>query len=69
MVFKLKNEDYTHTCSVSQYDYIYGEDEWLTLQKATRGNTGGINVVIIGDGYNAKDIAEGDCLPALKEAA
>ena len=69
VVFKLKNEDYTHTCSVSQYDYIYGEDEWLTLQKATRGNTGGINVVIIGDGYNAKDIAEGDCLPALKEAA
>ena len=69
VVFKLKNEDYTHTCSVSQYDYIYGEDEWLTLQKATRGNTGGINVVVIGDGYNAKDIAEGDCLPALKEAA
>ena len=69
VVFKLKNEDYTHTCSVSQYDYIYGEDEWLTLQKATRGNTGGINVVIIGDGFNAKDIAEGDCLPALKEAA
>ena len=69
VVFKLKNEDYTHTCSVSQYDYIYGEDEWLTLQKATRGNTGGINVVIIGDRYNAKDIAEGDCLPALKEAA
>ena len=69
VVFKLKNEDYTHTCSVSQYDYIYGEDEWLTLQKATRGNTDGINVVIIGDGFNAKDIAEGDCLPALKEAA
>lgn len=69
VVFKLKNEDYTHTCSVSQYDYIYGEDEWLTLQKATHGNTGGINVVIIGDGFDAKDIAEGDCLKALKEAA
>lgn len=25
--------------------------------------------MIIGDGFNAKDIAEGDCLPALKEAA
>lgn len=69
VVFKLKNEDYTNTCSVSQYDYIYGEDEWLTLQKATHGNTGGINVVIIGDGFDAKDIAEGDCLKALKEAA
>ena len=69
VVFKLKNEDYTHTCSVSQYDYIYGEDEWLTLQKATHGKTGGINVVIIGDGFDAKDIAEGDCLKALKEAA
>ena len=69
VVFKLKNEDYTNTCSVSQYDYIYGEDEWLTLQKATHGKTGGINVVIIGDGFDAKDIAEGDCLKALKEAA
>lgn len=67
IVFKLKNEDYTHTCTVNQYDYEYGEDEWLTLQKATRGNNGGINIVILGDGYDAKDISGGDYLTNIKQ--
>lgn len=67
IVFKLKNEDYTHTCTVNQYDYEYGEDEWLTLQKATRGNNGGINIVILGDGYDAKDISSGDYLTNIKQ--
>ena len=67
IVFKLKDEDYTHTCTVSQYDYEYGEDEWLTLQKATRGNNGGINIVMLGDGYDAEDIASGDYLANIKQ--
>lgn len=67
IVFKLKNEDYTHTCTVNQYDYEYGEDEWLTLQKATRGNNGGINIVILGDGYDARDISSGDYLTNIKQ--
>lgn len=67
IVFKLKNEDYTHTCTVNQYDYEYGENEWLTLQKATRGNNGGINIIILGDGYDAKDISSGDYLTNIKQ--
>lgn len=67
IVLKLKNEDYTHTCTVNQYDYEYGENEWLTLQKATRGNNGGINIVILGDGYDAKDISSGDYLTNIKQ--
>lgn len=67
IVFKLKNEDYTHTCTVNQYDYEYRENEWLTLQKATRGNNGGINIVILGDGYDAKDISSGDYLTNIKQ--
>lgn len=67
IVFKLKNEDYTHTCTVNQYDYEYGENEWLTLQKATRGNNGGINIVILGDGYDAKDISSGDYLTNIEQ--
>lgn len=67
IVFKLKNEDYTHTCTVNQYDYEYGENEWLTLQKATRGNNGGINIVILGDGYDANDISSGDYLTNIKQ--
>ncbi len=67
IVFKLKDEEYTHKCTVTQYDYEHGEDEWLTLQKATRGNTGGINIVILGDGYDAKNISDGDYLANIQQ--
>ncbi len=67
IVFKLKKEEYTHKCTVTQYDYEYGEDEWLTLQKATRGNNGGINIVILGDGYDGKNISDGDYLANMKQ--
>ena len=67
VVFRLKDKDYTHECSVSQYGYEYGEDEWITLQKATKGNKGGINIVLLGDGFNAKDIASGEYLKDIKQ--
>ena len=67
VVFRLKDKDYTHECSVSQYGYEYGEDEWITLQKATKGNKGGINIVLLGDGFNAKDIASGKYLNDIKQ--
>lgn len=67
IVFKLKDEEYTHKCTVTQYDYEYGEDEWLTLQKATKGNKGGINLVFLGDGYDGKDISDGTYLKNIKE--
>ena len=67
VVFKLKDKDYTHKCHVTQYGYDYGEDEYITLQKATKGNNGGINIVIIGDGYDAKEISSGSYLADMKE--
>ena len=67
VVFRLKDKDYTHECSVSQYGYEYGEDEWITLQKATKGNNGGINIVLLGDGFSAKDIASGKYLTDIKQ--
>ncbi|WP_320979526.1 fimbrillin family protein [Bacteroides sp.] len=67
IVFKLKDKYYTTKCTVNQYDYQYGEDEIITLQKATRGNNGGINLVFLGDGYNAKDIAEGNYMQAIRQ--
>ena len=67
VVFRLKDKDYTHECSVSQYGYEYGEDEWISLQKATKGNKGGINIVLLGDGFNAKDIASGEYLKDIKQ--
>lgn len=69
VVFRLKDKDYTHSCKVTQYNYQYGEDEWLTLQKATKGRNGGINIVILGDGFNAKEIADGTCLSTMRQTA
>lgn len=67
VVFRLKEEEYTHECRVSQYGYEYGEDQWLTLQKATKGKKGGINIVLLGDGYDAKSIADGSYLKTMKQ--
>lgn len=67
IVFKLKDKDYTHKCTVSQYDYMYAEDEIITKQTATKGNNGGINLVFLGDGFDAKDISEGNYMAAMEE--
>lgn len=66
IVFKLVDEDYRTRCKVTQYDYEYAEDEILTLQSASKGN--GINLVLLGDGYSAKDISEGKLLTNINEA-
>lgn len=66
IVFKLKNKDYRHKCHVNQYDYSYGEDEIITLQRATKGNRGGINLVFLGDGFDGKDISEGKYMEAMQ---
>ena len=50
-----------------QYDYQYAEDEIVKLQSATRGNNGGINIFIVGDGYDAKDVSEGNYLKDMQD--
>lgn len=67
IVFKLKDKDYTHSCNVSQYNYNYKENEVITLQRASKGNNGGINLVFLGDGYDGKDISEGKYLSDIQE--
>ncbi|MGN0280966.1 MAG: M64 family metallopeptidase, partial [Prevotella sp.] len=65
IVFRLKGKEYTHTCTVTQKDYQYDEDQWFDLQTATKG--GGINIVFIGDGYDANDIASGQYLKDMQD--
>ena len=57
IVFKLDEKDYTCEVDVEQYDSDYSDGEVMTLNTATKG--GGIDIVFIGDGYDAKDIAKG----------
>lgn len=67
IVFALKGKDYTHTCTVSQYDYTHDEDEAIILQKATRGSHGGIDLIFLGDGFDAETVARGEYLETMQE--
>ena len=53
-------------CVLSQYDYEHEEDGYVTLQKATRGNTGGIDLVFVGEGYDGEAISNGTYLDLVK---
>lgn len=57
IIFRLEDKDYTCTLDVEQYDSDYSDGEVMTLSTATKGP--GIDIVFIGDGYDAKDIAKG----------
>lgn len=65
IIFALKGKDYTTKCHVTQYDYEHDEDEIITLQSHSKGQ--GVNLVFIGDGYDAKDVSEGLYLRDMKE--
>lgn len=57
ILFRLDEKDYRCTLDVEQYDADYSDGEVMTLNTATKGP--GIDIVFIGDGYDAKDIAKG----------
>ena len=57
IVFKLNEKDYTFTMEVEQFDCDYADGDVITHQTATKGN--GIDIIFVGDGYDAKDIANG----------
>ncbi len=63
-----KDEDgHDITCyyKVEQYDYEHDEDSQLQLQKHTKGK--GVNLVFIGDGYDAVDISTEQYLADIRE--
>lgn len=55
------------TCyyKVEQFDYQHDEDGQLQLQRHTKGK--GINIVFIGDGYDAEDISKESYLNDVRE--
>ncbi len=52
----------TTECKIAQYDYEHEEDSYLTLQTATKGNRGGIDIVFLGDGWDGETISNGEYL-------
>ena len=66
VVFLLNGKDYRTKMTVEQYDYQYGDGDIYTHQTAGVGN--GVNIVIMGDCFDAKDISEGKYLKAMQDA-
>lgn len=66
IVFLLNDKDYTSTLTVEQYDTDYTDGAVQTLQTHTQGT--GINIVITGDGYSARDISKGTFHASAAEA-
>ena len=64
--FLLEGKDYRSTMTVEQYDYQYGDGDMITLQEASVGN--GVNIVLMGDCFDAKDISEGKYFRAIQDA-
>ncbi|MBR3845974.1 MAG: leucine-rich repeat protein, partial [Alistipes sp.] len=60
IVFLLESKDRRVKMDVQQYDYDYSDGEVMTNQTATVG--GGVNIVFMGDCFDARDIATGSYL-------
>ena len=66
VVFHLTGKDYTSTTTVEQYNYTYGDGDYIVNQPASEGN--GVNIVFMGDCFDAQDIATGKYLNGVNEA-
>ncbi|MBO7266069.1 MAG: leucine-rich repeat protein [Alistipes sp.] len=66
IVFLLNEKEYRSRMTVEQYDYEYSDGDMITHQTATVGN--GVNIVLMGDCFDARDIAMGKYLDAMNEA-
>ncbi len=67
IVFKLKNKDYTTYTTVRQVGTDVAEDETIVLQEASAEAPRAIPLFIVGEGYNADDIASGKYLTDMRE--
>lgn len=66
VVFLLNDKNYSTTLSVEQYDCDNYDCEVIINQEATKGN--GVNLVFMGDCFDARDIAKGSYLEGINEA-
>ena len=66
IVFLLDNKDARTTMAVEQYDYAHCDGEVIVNQMATKG--AGVNIVFMGDCFDARDIAMGNYTNGIDEA-
>ena len=66
IVFLLNDRDYRTTLKVEQYDADVADGQIIVNQTASIGN--GVNLVFMGDCFDARDIAMGSYLNGINEA-
>ena len=66
IVFLLNDKDYRTTLKVEQYDANVADGQVIVNQTASEGN--GVNIVFMGDCFDAQDIATGKYLAGVNEA-
>ena len=66
VIFQLTGKNYSSTTTVEQYDYTYGDKDVIVNQSASEGK--GVNIVFMGDCFDAQDIATGKYLAGIDEA-
>ena len=66
IVFLLENKDARVTMAAEQYDYDYADGDVIVNQTASQG--AGVNLVFMGDCFDARDIAIGSYKAGIDEA-
>lgn len=67
IVFQLEGKDYTTYTTVKQYGYEYPEETEIVLQKASAGAPREIPLFLLGEGFDAEEIANGRYLQLMRE--
>ena len=66
IVFLLNSKDYRTSMTVEQYNYQYNDGDVKKLLSAKKGN--GVDIVFLGDCYDAKDVANSSYLKDMEES-
>lgn len=66
IVFRLKDKDYTTYTTVKQISSDVTEDQTIVLQTASAGASKAVPLFIVGDGYDAEEIASGKYMEDMK---
>ena len=66
IVFRIPEKGYTYNITIEQFDSDDGDGDIHVLQTATQGL--GIDLIFLGDGYDARDIKDGVFLSNVREA-
>ena len=67
VVFRLKDKDYTTYTDIRQVAMEQLEDQTIVLQEASAGAARAIPIFMVGEGYNADDIVNGQYMEDMRQ--